>query len=147
MSGNVHGNEESGADASLQALYELAARSDCVVASSGSETIVDGVTQARDVELRCPGDASDPRLVGEARVVVSVDQFADESAAIWGTATITTPDGSWDGSWTGTVAAGYTTHRMTGVFIGSGAYAGLEFRYTQIGEDPYVMTGTIGPAQ
>jgi Zinc carboxypeptidase len=31
VSGNVHGNEESGADASLHALYELAARGDCVV--------------------------------------------------------------------------------------------------------------------
>ena len=31
VSANVHGNEPSGADASLQALYELAARGDCVV--------------------------------------------------------------------------------------------------------------------
>ena len=31
VSANVHGNEESGADASLRALYELASRSDCVV--------------------------------------------------------------------------------------------------------------------
>ena len=31
LSGNVHGNEESGADASLDALYNLAARGDCVV--------------------------------------------------------------------------------------------------------------------
>ena len=31
VSGNVHGGEESGADASLHALYELASRSDCVV--------------------------------------------------------------------------------------------------------------------
>ena len=29
--GNVHGNEESGADAALQVLYELADRTDCVV--------------------------------------------------------------------------------------------------------------------
>ena len=31
VAGNVHGGEESGADASLLALYNLAARSDCVV--------------------------------------------------------------------------------------------------------------------
>ena len=31
VSGNVHGTEESGTDASLHALYELAARGDCVV--------------------------------------------------------------------------------------------------------------------
>ena len=31
LSANVHGNEESGADASLDAMYNLAARGDCVV--------------------------------------------------------------------------------------------------------------------
>ena len=31
VSGNVHGNEESGTDAALHVLYELAARGDCVV--------------------------------------------------------------------------------------------------------------------
>jgi hypothetical protein len=31
VSGNVHGSEESGADASLHALYELTSRTDCVV--------------------------------------------------------------------------------------------------------------------
>ncbi len=36
VAGNVHGNEESGADASLRVLYELAARTDCT-----AETILD----------------------------------------------------------------------------------------------------------
>jgi murein tripeptide amidase MpaA len=31
VTGNVHGNEESGADAALRVLYELADRKDCVV--------------------------------------------------------------------------------------------------------------------
>ncbi|HVQ86734.1 MAG TPA: M14 family zinc carboxypeptidase, partial [Actinomycetes bacterium] len=40
LSGNVHGNEPSGADASLKALYELADRSDCVVDQILDEAIV-----------------------------------------------------------------------------------------------------------
>ncbi|MFL5722455.1 MAG: M14 family zinc carboxypeptidase [Chloroflexota bacterium] len=40
LSANVHGNEESGADAALHVLYELASRSDCVVANILAEAIV-----------------------------------------------------------------------------------------------------------
>jgi len=40
VSANVHGNEESGADAALQVLYELANRSDCVVTNILSQAIV-----------------------------------------------------------------------------------------------------------
>jgi len=40
VSGNVHGNEESGADASLKVLYELAARSDCVASRILANSIV-----------------------------------------------------------------------------------------------------------
>ena len=36
VSANVHGDEESGADAALQVLYELADRSDCVVTTSST---------------------------------------------------------------------------------------------------------------
>ena len=40
VSANVHGNEESGTDASLHALYELANRSDCVVSGILADAIV-----------------------------------------------------------------------------------------------------------
>ena len=40
VSGNVHGTEESGADASLKVLFELADRSDCVVQSILDSSIV-----------------------------------------------------------------------------------------------------------
>jgi hypothetical protein len=40
VSGNVHGNEESGTDASLHVLYELAARSDCVVTDLLANAVV-----------------------------------------------------------------------------------------------------------
>jgi hypothetical protein len=40
LGGNVHGNEESGADASLQVLYELAAREDCAAQRIRDNSIV-----------------------------------------------------------------------------------------------------------
>ena len=40
VSGNVHGNEESGTDASLHVLYELASRSDCVVTDLLANAVV-----------------------------------------------------------------------------------------------------------
>ncbi|HXJ62485.1 MAG TPA: M14 family zinc carboxypeptidase [Actinomycetota bacterium] len=40
LSANVHGDEESGADAALQVLYELADRSDCVVSTVLDRAIV-----------------------------------------------------------------------------------------------------------
>lgn len=40
LGGNVHGNEESGADASLQVLYELAAREDCAAQRIRDHSVV-----------------------------------------------------------------------------------------------------------
>ncbi|HEX5390208.1 MAG TPA: M14 family zinc carboxypeptidase, partial [Burkholderiaceae bacterium] len=40
LGGNVHGNEESGADASLQVLYELAAREDCAAQHIRANSVV-----------------------------------------------------------------------------------------------------------
>ena len=40
LSGNVHGNEESGADASLRVAYELAAREDCAAARILDNSVV-----------------------------------------------------------------------------------------------------------
>ena len=40
LGGNVHGNEESGADASLQVLYELAAREDCAAQRIRDSSVV-----------------------------------------------------------------------------------------------------------
>jgi hypothetical protein len=40
VAGNVHGNEESGADASLRVLYELAARTDCAASQILDRAIV-----------------------------------------------------------------------------------------------------------
>jgi hypothetical protein len=67
VSGNVHGGEESGADASLHALYELAARTDCVV-----EGILD---QALVVIL--PTQNPDGRAIGQRRNLYGFDMNRD----------------------------------------------------------------------
>lgn len=122
--------------------------SECSTTSTGTQANNGDVLEIRGVVLACAGPASDPRLTGAMTVTVDIDERSDESADMRGTATIQSVAGGWTGDWTGSVAAGYTTHRMEGVLIGSGAFAGLEFRFTQIGLDTagYVMTGTISPA-
>lgn len=67
VSGNVHGNEESGADASLQALYELAARSDCVV---------DGILENAIVVI-LPTQNPDGREEGTRRNLYGFDMNRD----------------------------------------------------------------------
>lgn len=121
--------------------------SSCSTQSQGSQTQAGDVLQYRGVELTCTGPSSDPRLEGFRHVTVDIDQNPDESATMSGTVEIDAPGGAWTGPFTGTIDAGYTTHRMSGVLVGSGANAGLELRYTQIGGEGegYVLTGTVGP--
>jgi hypothetical protein len=121
---------------------------DCYVALSGSVTTVGNVTRTSGLALGCLPVASDPRLLGDHRVEVSIDEHPDGTADLRGTLTITGAVGGWTGNWTGTVDAGYTTHRMHGILAGSGAYAGLQWEFSQIGGPDlvYVAKGTIGPA-
>ncbi len=118
----------------------------CTTESQGSQTMSGDVVQYRGVELVCTGPSSDPRLEGPRRVTVEIDQNPDESATMSGTVEIDGPDGAWTGTFTGTIDPGYTTHRMSGVLVGSGAYRGLQLRYSQIGLEAtgYVLTGRIG---
>lgn len=123
--------------------------SSCTTRDTGTTVKVGSVAQTRGVVLLCTTDAADPRLASDSeRVVASVDERPDESATIWGTSTLTNAGGMWSSTWTGSVEVGYTTHRMTGVAIGSGGYAGLEFRFSQIGSAALVVRiGTIEPAR
>ena len=100
------------------------------------------------VELTCSGRPSDPRLVGQYRNSLDVVEAADESATLTGTFSIDGEAGSWSGRWTGTVDAGYTTHRIQGLLLGSGAYAGLRWAISVIATETggYVATGVIEPA-
>jgi hypothetical protein len=90
-------------------------------------------------------DASDPRLAGDLTLVYSVDEaLADNSARLRGTESLVNAGGAWIGSWEGTWDAGWTTHRWSGTVKGSGDYAGLEYRFTTIGEYPrFIQVGEI----
>ncbi len=129
---------------------EVAARLACATIASGPSTGHGDVMQYRGVVLRCSSTWSpaDPRVDGIFTTLVSADERADESADIWGTSTLQNDGGSWSGAWRGTVDVGYTTHHIQGVFVGSGAYAGLRLRYTLTGagNPTYWLTGTIEDA-
>ncbi len=122
--------------------------SSCATRVLGTTSEVGAVAQTRGSVLSCTVDATDPRLAtGAERVVANIDEGADGSATMWGSGTLTNDGGAWQETWQGTVEAGYTTHRMTGVAVGSGGYAGLEYRYSQIGTtDLLVRIGDIEPA-
>ena len=90
-------------------------------------------------------DASDPRLAGDLTLVYAVEEDpADGSARLRGTESLVSAGGAWVGAWEGTWDAGWTTHRWTGTVTGSGDYAGLEYRFTTIGEYPrFVQVGEV----
>ncbi len=67
VAANVHGGEESGADASLHALYELAARTDCVVQSVLDAAIV----------VVLPTQNPDGRAIGQRRNLYGFDMNRD----------------------------------------------------------------------
>jgi len=67
VAANVHGGEESGADASLHALYELAARDDCVVDEILANAIV----------VILPTQNPDGRELGQRRNVNGFDMNRD----------------------------------------------------------------------
>ena len=67
VSGNVHGGEESGTDASLHALYELADRDDCVVAEILANALV----------VILPTQNPDGREIGQRRNLNGFDMNRD----------------------------------------------------------------------
>jgi hypothetical protein len=121
----------------------------CSTADPGTTTQVGEMTRYRGVVLECgPSVSSDPRVAFELeRIVFDMDEQADGSATMTGTGTLANEGGTWSGSWTGTIAVGSRTHRMEGVYTGTGDYAGLEFRWSRIGEGPYIRSGAIVPAE
>ena len=90
-----------------------------------TETVGD-VVQMRNATWTYRMESSDPRLTGTMDVVINVDQRqADKSGALWGTAVLSNQGGSWDGSWTGGIAAGGDVHHVHQVARGTGDYEGL----------------------
>ena len=104
-------------------------------------------SQGRGARLKCSVQSADPRFVSDLEsIVANGDERADGSATIWGTATLSNAGGMWQSTWQGSVEAGYTTHRMDGVAVGSGDYAGLEYHFSQIGNNGLlVRIGNVIP--
>ena len=103
-----------------------------------------GVNHVKGRSMVCTVDASDRRLAGTAVLVASIDEQPDQSARIGGSESMVNEGGAWIGTWSGTYDTGWTTHRWTGTVSGSGAYAGLEYRFTTIGEWPrFVQVGVM----
>jgi len=119
----------------------------CSQTAAGTEAKVGDVTQYRDIHMRCPTKASDPRVEAVQESTVAIDMRADQSADIWGTMVLTNDGGTWAGDFTGTVAAGYTTHRIEGTAVGTGAYEGLRLLLDVVsdGGTYFEVTGTIEP--
>lgn len=115
--------------------------------TAGTQTTVAGVTQVRGLAADCSGRSlSDARVRGTQRHAVSIDVRADGSADHWGTTTIAGDAGGWAGTFTGIIDKGYTTHRTAALLSGTGAYAGLQFRYFSTSDDEgstWTVTGTI----
>jgi hypothetical protein len=103
------------------------------VSTQGTDTQVGDVEQMRGWTLYGLSAMSDPRVSGATTVRLNEDIHADQSADIWGTETIAGPDGTWVGTWTGLIDEGYATHRIAAVLKGTGAYLGLQYRYTLTG--------------
>jgi hypothetical protein len=118
---------------------------ECVTLDHGSQTKAGDRVFLSGVVLDCSGPVSDPRLGGTRTIVLDhLDQYADDSAYAEGTWTIENADGTWSGPVRGRIYAGYTTHMMSGELWGSGAYGGLLFEYSMIGDEGgYVVTGRI----
>lgn len=83
---------------------------------------------------------NDPRIVGASAFVentetflsygfASNDKFGGAPTKTWGTITLTGPQGTWTGSFAGLIEK-YGNQRLAAVLLGSGAYQGLEYRFT-----------------
>ena len=103
-----------------------------------------GVNHVQGRSTTFAADASDPRLAGDVTLVYGIDEQPDQSGRLEGTESLVNSGGAWIGRWEGTWDAGWTTHRWTGTVKGSGDYAGLEYRFTTIGEYPrFIQVGEI----
>ena len=121
----------------------------CWETEAPTETQVGAIDQVRGLVMECTfADTADVRIQGTGTVRVSIDIRVDQSAEYWGTQVIAGDGGTWTGSFTGIIDAGYTTHRGAAVLKGTGAYAGLQFRSTSTSSDTgstWDVTGAIEP--
>ncbi len=89
--------------------------------------VQDGAIQrTRDVVATCTVTMSDPRVSGTATVSSNYDCLAEAGCITWGTQELVGPDGSWTGTYTGTIDAAFTERGFTAL-NGTAGYEGLTF--------------------
>jgi hypothetical protein len=118
----------------------------CTTVAGGTEVTDGDLTYWHDVIVECRDRADDPRRSGTRRLVADYRISRDDSATIAGATELTTPDGSWEGSFSGTIAAGFGRHEVSAVETGTGAYAGLAAEFRVVGDGAtFEVEGTFGP--
>jgi hypothetical protein len=119
----------------------------CTTISDGRESRAGTISRHEDVVVSCIDRASDPRLSGTRTISFAIEIRPDQSAALASSSVPRNADGEWAGAFSGRVAAGYTTHVIDAAAQGSGAFAGLRYRFHLTGDaDVFSGTGTVGPA-
>jgi len=102
----------------------------------------DGVIQRmRAVRTTCEVTLDDPRVSGTATTLGNYDCHATTGCTTWGTQELVGPDGSWSGSFIGTIDLVFT-ERATSVWTGTAGYEGLTFianAIAPLGETPTVV--------
>ncbi len=89
--------------------------------------VQDGAIQrTRDVVATCSVTMSDPRVSGTATVSSNFDCLAQAGCITWGTQDLVGPDGSWIGTYTGTIDTAFT-ERGFSALNGTAGYEGLTF--------------------
>jgi hypothetical protein len=118
----------------------------CTTISDGRESRAGTISRHEDVVVSCIDRASDPRLSGTRTITFAIEIRPDQSATLAGSSVLRNDDGEWAGTFSGSVAPGYTTHEVDATAQGSGAFAGLRYRFHLTGDgDAFSGTGTVGP--
>ncbi len=99
------------------------------------------IQRMRAVRTTCEVTFDDPRVSGTATTLGNYDCHATVGCTTWGTQELVGPDGSWSGSFIGTIDLAFT-ERATSVWTGTAGYEGLTFianAVAPLGEIPTVV--------
>jgi hypothetical protein len=107
------------------------------------ETLIeDGpVTGHRGLSISCTDDFGDPRLSGPSVKHYNDDCYEGAGCVYWGTQELMGPDGSWVGTFNGTMSPDGSGGSYQ-VLVGTGSYEGLTYvglAVGQFGEPPKVI--------
>jgi hypothetical protein len=90
------------------------------------------IQRMRGVKTTCEVTYDDPRVSGIATALGNYDCHATAGCATWGTQELVGPDGSWRGSFIGTIDLAFT-ERAASVMTGTEGYEGLTLIINAVG--------------